>query len=337
MSQSTPKLYLVHVCPLVPPLPPPPPILLLDETLVIIDTGQNFAHESKGVKGKIFLQTKISGCIYIYSSYYKYHRTIYWSDVSSNPPKIKRASMDGSGVETVISLWNVNTFLFTLDFSQQMLYWVNDSDICNHTNFIGRSSVNGYSGIRVDYDTSNSCYYRRTQAIDFFGGAIYTYSVQHRKIFKSVVQHVLNITSFAYVDKYMSYSSYYMYSGMKIISSKRQLQGIRFFFLILLILDTMALAVIIIMHNNDYNIYCIGTNPCAINNGGCAHLCLLSYTDQRNYTCACHSGTQLHLNGHDCIGKSVLHIPIQCMIVLHACINNNNNILHALHDIIQVE
>jgi hypothetical protein len=49
----------------------------------------------------------------------------------------------------------------------------------------------------------------------------------------------------------------------------------------------------------------LGVNPCAINNGGCAHLCLLSNTDQRNYICACHSGTQLHQNGHDCIGKTV--------------------------------
>ena len=46
-----------------------------------------------------------------------------------------------------------------------------------------------------------------------------------------------------------------------------------------------------------------GFNPCAHNNGGCAHLCLLSFNDQRNYTCACHSGTRLHQNGHDCIGK----------------------------------
>ena len=41
-----------------------------------------------------------------------------------------------------------------------------------------------------------------------------------------------------------------------------------------------------------------GVNPCATNNGGCAHLCLLSNTDHRNYTCACHSR-----NGRDCIGK----------------------------------
>ena len=49
-----------------------------------------------------------------------------------------------------------------------------------------------------------------------------------------------------------------------------------------------------------------GFNPCAHNNGGCAHLCLLSFNDQRSYTCACHSGTRLHENGHDCIGKIVL-------------------------------
>ena len=49
-----------------------------------------------------------------------------------------------------------------------------------------------------------------------------------------------------------------------------------------------------------------GTNPCAINNGGCAHLCLLSFSNSRNHTCACHNGTQLHQNGRNCIGKTAL-------------------------------
>lgn len=49
-------------------------------------------------------------------------------------------------------------------------------------------------------------------------------------------------------------------------------------------------------------LYILGENPCAVNNGGCAHLCLLSVSDVRNYTCACHSGTELHPNNHDCIG-----------------------------------
>ena len=61
----------------------------------------------------------------------------------------------------------------------------------------------------------------------------------------------------------------------------------------------------------------LGINPCAINNGGCAHLCLLSNTDQRNYTCACHSGTQLDLNGRDCNGKTAL--------LGRVCIHVNNN------------
>ena len=53
---------------------------------------------------------------------------------------------------------------------------------------------------------------------------------------------------------------------------------------------------------NNKIIIIIGENPCAINNGGCAHLCLLSLSDERNYTCACHTGAELHPNSHDCIG-----------------------------------
>ena len=60
-----------------------------------------------------------------------------------------------------------------------------------------------------------------------------------------------------------------------------------------------------------------GVNPCAINNGGCAHLCLLSFDNSRNYTCACHNGTLLHQNGHDCVGKS-------------ASVCNYNNIIYML-------
>ena len=45
----------------------------------------------------------------------------------------------------------------------------------------------------------------------------------------------------------------------------------------------------------------VGFNPCANNNGGCAHLCLLSSTHPDGYTCVCHNGTQLKPNMKDCI------------------------------------
>ena len=152
-------------------------------------------------------------------------RTIYWSDVGSTPPKIKKASMDGSGVGTVVSLNNVYTFVFTLDYSQQMLYWINSSDNCYYNN-MESSSVNG-SGRRITFypgpHNNYFCFFR-TQAIDFFGGAIYSYSRYY--IDKTEVElHPFNVMRFYYVNNYRCGSSY---SGMKVISPKRQLQGIRY-------------------------------------------------------------------------------------------------------------
>jgi hypothetical protein len=158
------------------------------------------------------------------------HRTIYWSEIGSNPPKIMKASMDGSGVGTVVLLNNTNTFeifVFTLDYSQQMLYWMNSSNSCYYTNYIGSSRVDG-SGTRITYVPSGNCYYyHRTQAIDFFGGAIYSYSRNYHDIFKTEVANVTKVAQFHYVSYYMCRSSY-MYSGLKIINSERQPQGIYF-------------------------------------------------------------------------------------------------------------
>ena len=141
--------------------------------------------------------------------------------------------MDGSGETTVVLLNNPNidyTFVFTMDYSRQMLYWMNGSNSCYYTNYIESSSING-SGRRTFYDTSHHytsylCYYgyyRRTQAIDFFGGAIYSYS---RYLVKTEVElHSFNIIHFNYVNNYMCGSSY---TGMKVISPERQLQGMRY-------------------------------------------------------------------------------------------------------------
>ena len=144
-----------------------------------------------------------------------------------------KASMDGTGVGTVVLLNNTNTlhiFVFTLDYSQQTLYWMNGSNSCYYTDYIGSSKANG-SERKITYGpsgNSNHCYYgyyRGTQAIDFFGGAVYSYSRSYFYIFKTEVGNVLNIISFPYVSNYMCHSSY-MYSGMKVISHERQPQGI---------------------------------------------------------------------------------------------------------------
>ena len=45
-------------------------------------------------------------------------------------------------------------------------------------------------------------------------------------------------------------------------------------------------------------------NKCDNNNGNCSHLCLLSVTDPRGFTCACPEGMSLEANMLSCIGKS---------------------------------
>ena len=161
------------------------------------------------------------------------YRSIYWSDVGSNPPMIKRASMDGSSVRTVVSLNSANNaylFVFTLDHSRQMLYWVNGSSNCYYTNYIESSRVDG-SG-RTVHNTSmiGGCsygYYYQSQTIDFFRGAVYSYSRYYRNILKatSLETAVPQNIWFSYVSNYMCSSSSYIYSGMKVVNPEHQLQG----------------------------------------------------------------------------------------------------------------
>ena len=195
-----------------------------------------------------------------------------------------------------------------------MLYWMNGSDNCSHTNYLESSSVDG-SGRRITYDLSSIIdrhyhgYYCQIQAIDFFGEAIYSYSGYYPNFAKTKLGSVLNITYFPHYNFYPICQSS-LYLGMKVISPERQHQGICLTFLY------QACTAII-----THCIY-IGINPCATNNGGCAHLCLLSNTDRRNYTCSCYGGTQLHQNGHDCIGKIhylLLNLKNECMSPVTRC------------------
>jgi hypothetical protein len=142
--------------------------------------------------------------------------------------------MDGSSVGTVVTLHSTgdNPFLFTIDYSQQMLYWMNSvyySSSCNYINYIETSNIDG-SGIYSEsistliignctndsyvYDSSHS------QAIDFFGGAVYTYS---RGIFQAVVVDAQTIVTYDSINWYMCNST--NYTALKVISPKRQLQG----------------------------------------------------------------------------------------------------------------
>ena len=173
----------------------------------------------------------------LYLNLHKYLcRTIYWSDVYSNV--ILKASLDGRDVKTVISL-NSSTidyaFTFTLDYSQQLLYWIY-YESCYYR--IESSSVNGDSERRtiIHGTFSLGCHYgdKPAIAIDFFKGAVYYSSDMEdvyrsrytdHTIFKITVEHTQKRTSFSYIRQYVCHFLN-MYSGIKIISPERQLQGI---------------------------------------------------------------------------------------------------------------
>ena len=45
------------------------------------------------------------------------------------------------------------------------------------------------------------------------------------------------------------------------------------------------------------------TNPCAVANGGCEYMCLLSAVEESGYSCACPTGHLLHDDGRHCLGE----------------------------------
>ena len=53
-------------------------------------------------------------------------------------------------------------------------------------------------------------------------------------------------------------------------------------------------------------VYFLVTNPCAVQNGGCQHLCVLSHTldnDGLGYKCLCDPGYSIDVDGKTCRGE----------------------------------
>ena len=60
-------------------------------------------------------------------------------------------------------------------------------------------------------------------------------------------------------------------------------------------LEVMSVHVIIACI--DIVLYITDKDECAVNNGGCQHICKNTVG---SYECACHNGFTLHENKHDC-------------------------------------
>ena len=129
--------------------------------------------------------------------------------------------MDGSFYNTVLNTTSsYYKLVFTMDRSKQVLYWINGSRSCllesSNTDGSNRSIV--YNATRY----SGSCYryYYTSQAMDVFGGAVYTYSQYYRRIYKTNSEGRPYITGM-----YTNYVCGSSYRGMKVVSRQRQLQS----------------------------------------------------------------------------------------------------------------
>ena len=114
---------------------------------------------------------------------------------------------------------NIN-ISFTLDYAQQVLYWIRyDSCTLESASSVDGSQRRSYSGYDQAY-----CY---TVAVDFFQGAIYSYSIHHKRIAKTMLPSVngpLTISYYNHISSHMC-SSYPLYRKLKVISYQRQKQG----------------------------------------------------------------------------------------------------------------
>ena len=130
--------------------------------------------------------------------------------------------MDGSFNSTVLN--TTSLLVFTLDRSKQVLYWIQGRHSC----YLESSNTDG-SNRSIVYNTTrndggcNGYYYMDSnyfQAMDFFGGAVYTFSPSYnRYIYKTATEGISNVN-------YMHYScNSYTALGMKVISRQRQIQS----------------------------------------------------------------------------------------------------------------
>ena len=134
--------------------------------------------------------------------------------------------MDGHSSSTVLNTTaSYYKLVFTLDRSKQVLYWINGSRSCllesSNTNGSNRSIV--YNATRYDGNCYNRYYYMHSasQAMDFFGGTVYTYSQYNRRIYKTSAEGRPYISWM----NYMSYVCGSSFNGMKVVSRQRQLQS----------------------------------------------------------------------------------------------------------------
>ena len=201
--------------------------------------------------------------------------------------------MDGSSRSVIVSTELGWPNGLTLDYSTQTLYWA-DAQLDK----LERSNVDGSMRTRLITPTNVVLH---PFGITFYRSRLYWSDWEANAIFTAPASSTLMDTT--------SFFGGLRFDPMQlhVVDERRQPFGIELclshnlsdisYNICSMYTKTVLLLQILYTHSGAVS------NPCAVNNGGCSHLCLLSSTSARRYTCACNAGMVLGSDGRTCDGK----------------------------------
>ena len=200
---------------------------------------------------------------------------MYWSDAGTLA-KIERASMNGASKTTLHSSNLAAPYALTIDYESQTLYWADYT-----LDKLESSNTDGSNRLLLTTNSIQSPY-----AMAFYDRQLYWTDWSLNGIYSTFLTSPSSVTTV-----YNSGSDPY---GIRIIAEETQPEGEW---------NCNVSCCIGLYHLSNIVILDIAPNPCAVSNGGCSHLCLLSAVNSSGYSCSCPEDLLLIDNQRDCIRK----------------------------------
>lgn len=217
-------------------------------------------------------------------------RNFYWSDTGTN--RIEVARLNGTSRKVIIDKNLVKPRAISLAPQLGWMFW---TDWNESRPKIERSNLDGSgrkiliskdikwpNGIALDIEKKklywSDASYDKIEVCNMDG-------TDRKQIINDNLPHIFGLTI---LSDYLYWTDWQSRS----IDRAHKLTGLNRTTIVNQASDVMGIKAIRLGHVN-------GTNPCAINNGGCSHLCLYKHSNE--YICACQMGQELAINNKTCV------------------------------------